>query len=323
MPVKIGTRGSRLALWQAQTVAHALTTAGHGPCEIVIFRTSGDQLQDRPLSEEGGKRLFVREIEEALLGRAVDVAVHSAKDLPADLPAGLAIGGVLAREDPRDALVLRRDSGLGTMDSAQPAPPTESQVPSPQSLRGTIGTGSIRRVAQLRPAWPDARFEPVRGNVDTRLRKLDEGQFDALVLAAAGLRRLGFGERISALIPLDRCVPAPGQGAIAIEVRADDSKTGQAVAAVSDADTAVALEAERIVVDEIGGGCQVPLGAVATIADGTLELLAVVASPDGSRVARATVRGPASQFRALGRRAADELAAAGGREILDGLGIRR
>ena len=159
--------------------------------------------------------------------------------------------------------------------------------------------------------------------MDTRLRKLDEGQFDALVLAAAGLRRLGFGDRISALIPLDRCVPAPGQGAIAIEVRADDSKTGQAVAAVSDADTAVALETERIVVDEIGGGCQVPLGAVATIADGTLELLAVVASPDGSRVARATVRGPASEFRALGRRAADELAAAGGREILDGLGIRR
>ncbi len=306
MPVKIGTRGSRLALWQAQTVAHALTTAGHGPCEIVIFRTSGDQLQDRPLSEEGGKRLFVREIEEALLGRAVDVAVHSAKDLPSDLPAGLAIGGVLAREDPRDALVLAANSSVN------------SSAPS-----GKIATGSIRRVAQLRPAWPDARFEPVRGNVDTRLRKLDEGQFDALVLAAAGLRRLGFGDRISALIPLDRCVPAPGQGAIAIEVRADDSKTGQAVAAVSHADTAVALETERIVVDEIGGGCQVPLGAVATIADGTLELLAVVASPDGSRVARATVRGPASQFRALGRRAADELAAAGGREILDGLGIRR
>ncbi len=306
MPVKIGTRGSRLALWQAQTVAHALTTAGHGPCEIVIFRTSGDQLQDRPLSEEGGKRLFVREIEEALLGRAVDVAVHSAKDLPAELPAGLVIGGVLAREDPRDALVLAANSSVN------------SSAPS-----GKIGTGSIRRVAQLRPAWPDARFEPVRGNVDTRLRKLDEGQFDALVLAAAGLRRLGFGDRISALIPLDRCVPAPGQGAIAIEVRADDSKTGQAVAAVSDADTAVALETERIVVDEIGGGCQVPLGAVATIADGTLELLAVVASPDGSRVARATVRGPASEFRALGRRAADELAAAGGREILDDLGIRR
>ena len=323
MPVKIGTRGSRLALWQAQTVAHALTTAGHGPCEIVIFRTSGDQLQDRPLSEEGGKRLFVREIEEALLGRAIDVAVHSAKDLPADLPSGLTIGGVLPREDPRDALVLRRDSGRGTRDSAQSPSPSESPVPGPQSLRGTIGTGSIRRVAQLRPAWPDARFEPVRGNVDTRLRKLDEGQFDALVLAAAGLRRLGFGDRISALIPLDRCVPAPGQGAIAIEVRADDSKTGQAVAAVSDADTAVALETERIVVDEIGGGCQVPLGAVATIADGTLELLAVVASPDGSRVARTTVRGPASEFRALGRRAADELAAAGGREILDGLGIRR
>jgi len=348
MPVKIGTRGSRLALWQAQTFAHALTTAGHGPCEIVIFRTSGDQLQDRPLSEEGGKRLFVREIEEALLGRAIDVAVHSAKDLPADLPAGLTIGGVLPREDPRDAVVLSLSSAQIATDLGSAASEVRTAHASepwqaagvgphgkgkeeawlalgvgPQRKANRIATGSIRRIAQLRPAWPDARFEPVRGNVDTRLRKLDEGQFDALVLAAAGLRRLGFGDRISALIPLDRCVPAPGQGAIAIEVRADDVKTGQAVAAVSDVDTAVALEAERVVVDEIGGGCQVPLGAVATIADGTLELLAVVASPDGSRVARATVRGPASQFRALGRRAADELAAAGGREILDGLGIRR
>ncbi len=337
--MRIGTRGSRLALWQAQTVAHALTTAGHGPCEIVIFRTSGDQLQDRPLSEEGGKRLFVREIEEALLGRAVDVAVHSAKDLPAELPAGLTIGGVLPREDPRDAVILPAfgpDAGNSAASESESwravgvGPHGKGKedawlalVVGPQRKANRIATGSIRRVAQLRPAWPDARFEPVRGNVDTRLRKLDEGHFDALVLAAAGLRRLGLGDRISALIPLDRCVPAPGQGAIAIEVRADDPKTAQAVAAVSHADTAVALEAERIVVDEIGGGCQVPLGAVATIADGTLELLGVVASPDGSRVARATVRGPASQFRALGRRAADELAAAGGREILDGLGIRR
>jgi hydroxymethylbilane synthase len=306
MPIKIGTRGSRLALWQAQTVAQSLTTAGQGPCEIVMFRTRGDHLQDRPLSEEGGKGLFVREIEEALLGRAVDIAVHSAKDMLADLPAGLTIGGVLPREDPRDAVVL-------------PPGVADAQLGSGKK----IGTGSIRRVAQLRAAWPDAQFEPVRGNVDTRVRKLDDGQFDALVLAAAGLRRLGFGHRISALLPFDRCVPAPGQGAIAIEVREEDSATRDAVAAVSDLTTALALDAERAVVDAIGGGCHVPLGAVATIVDGVLELVAVIASPDGSRVARATVRGAASEGRDVGHRAAVELEAAGGREILDGLGIRR
>jgi hydroxymethylbilane synthase len=329
MPIKIGTRGSRLALWQAQTVAHALTTAGHGPCEIVIFRTRGDQLQDRPLSEDGGKGLFVREIEEALLGRAVDVAVHSAKDMSAELPAGLTIGGVLPREDPRDAVVLSANSRIRSIAASETVDFTSEPWqalgvgPQREGEEKKIATGSIRRTAQLRAVWPDARFEPVRGNVDTRLRKLDEGQFDALVLAAAGLRRLGFGDRISALIPFDTCVPAPGQGAIAIELREEDSAARDAVAAVSDRATAIALDAERAVVDAIGGGCQIPLGAVATIEDGRLELIAVVASPDGARVARARVRGPVSESRNLGYRAAEELAAAGGREILDGLGIRR
>jgi hydroxymethylbilane synthase len=323
MAIRIGTRGSRLALWQAQTVAQALTTAGAGPCEIVIFRTRGDQLQDRPLSEDGGKGLFVREIEEALLGRAVDVAVHSAKDMSAELPSGLAIGGVLPREDPRDALVLRAFD-----PNAEISAPSESEAwqavgVGPHGIPRKVATGSIRRIAQLRAAWPDTQFEPMRGNVDTRLRKLDEGQCDALVLAAAGLRRLGFGNRISALIPFDTCVPAPGQGAIAIEVRDDDSAIRDAVAAVSDRTTALALDAERAVVDGIGGGCQIPLGAIATIAGERLDLIAVVASPDGARVARAAVQGSISQSRDLGLRAADELAAAGGREILDELGIRR
>ncbi|MGH9332012.1 MAG: hydroxymethylbilane synthase [Vicinamibacterales bacterium] len=375
--MRIGTRGSRLALWQAQAVAEALTAAGHGPCEIVIFRTSGDRLQPRitadgresldiPLSAEGGKRLFVREIEEALLGRAVDIAVHSAKDMPADLPPGLAIGGVLPREDPRDAVVLpvrpeardrrpgdRNGAAIGAASASEPwqavgvgphgkgiedawltlgVPPSlgfgepgrsDSGGRGPQRKERKVGTGSIRRVAQLRTTWPDARFEPVRGNVDTRLRKLDEGQYDALVLAAAGLRRLGFGDRISALIPLDRCVPAPGQGTIAIEVRADDARARDAAAALNHAATAAALDAERAVVEEIGGGCQLPLGAVAIAADGALELHAVVIAPDGSRVARASVRGPALHPRDLGRRAVEELTAAGAREILDGLGIRR
>jgi hydroxymethylbilane synthase len=327
MAIKIGTRGSRLALWQAQTVAQALTTAGAGPCEIVIFRTRGDQLQDRPLSEDGGKGLFVREIEEALLGRAVDVAVHSAKDMSAELPSGLTIGGVLPREDPRDALVLSASLGIRSVAASETvdvtSEPWQGVGPQREGQEKKVGTGSIRRIAQLRAAWPNTQFEPMRGNVDTRLRKLDEGQCDALVLAAAGLRRLGFGNRISALIPFDTCVPAPGQGAIAIEVRDDDSATRDAVAAVSDRTTTLALDAERAVVDGIGGGCQIPLGAIATIAGERLDLIAVVASPDGARVARAAVQGSVSQSRDLGLRAADELAAAGGREILDALGIRR
>ncbi|MGH9312416.1 MAG: hydroxymethylbilane synthase, partial [Vicinamibacterales bacterium] len=254
-------------------------------------------------------------------------------DMPADLPPGLAIGGVLAREDPRDAIVLSvrpgaRDQGPGDRNGAGISAPSDSEAwlalgVGPQRTERKIGTGSIRRVAQLRATRPDARFEPVRGNVDTRLRKLDEGQYDALVLAAAGLRRLGFGDRISALIPLDRCVPAPGQGTIAIEVRADDARARDAAAALNHAATAAALDAERAVVEEIGGGCQLPLGAVAIAADGALELHAVVIAPDGSRVARASVRGPALHPRDLGRRAVEELTAAGAREILDGLGIRR
>lgn len=333
--MRIGTRGSRLALWQAQSVADALSMAGHGPCEIVIFRTSGDWLQERPLSEDGGKRLFVREIEEALLGGVVDVAVHSAKDLPADLPPGLAIGGVLPRADPRDALVLparqeAKGQASATRSGAGINAPSNREAwfalgvgPQREAQERKIGTGSIRRVAQLRATWPDARFEAIRGNVDTRLRKLDEGGYDALVLAAAGLQRLGFGERISALIPLDRCVPAPGQGTIAVEVRADDARARESAAILNDATTAAALDAERAVVEAIGGGCQLPLGAVAIVADGALELHAVVIAPDGSRAARAVVRGSAAHPGDLGRRAAEELAAAGAREILDGLGIRR
>jgi hydroxymethylbilane synthase len=344
--MRIGTRGSRLALWQAHAVADALAAVGHGPCEIVTVTTSGDRLQKKPLSDEGGKRLFVKEIEDALLSGDVDVAVHSAKDMPADLPPGLVIGGVLEREDPRDALVLSRRLGAGDRrpgdergDGA--SAPSDSEAWPFDRLRATlsvvegwqalgvgpqrkerkVGTGSIRRIAQLRAAWPEARFEPTRGNVDTRLRKLDDGEFDALVLAAAGLRRLGFGDRISVLIPLSQCVPAPGQGTIAIEVRADDRRARGAVAALNHWATAIALEAERAVVDGIGGGCQLPLGAVAIVADGAVDLQAVVIAPDGSRTARARVHGTTSHPRDLGRRAADELAAAGAREILDGLGI--
>jgi hydroxymethylbilane synthase len=180
-----------------------------------------------------------------------------------------------------------------------------------------VGTSSIRRIAQLRAVWPGARFEPIRGNVDTRLRKLDEGNYDALVLAAAGLTRLGLGARVSAPLPLDVCIPAPGQGTIAIEIREDDGGTRRAVEALNDEDTAMALEAERSLVAALGGGCQLPLGALAVHDSGSLDMHGIVVSPDGARTVKARVQGPASDPAALGTRLADELARGGARKILD------
>src|SRR6059058_1511477 len=211
--LRLGTRGSQLALWQANTVAARIAAAGGPACRIVVIKTDGDRLQERPLSEIGGKGLFVKEIEDALVGGAIDLAVHSSKDMAAVLPSGLVIAGVLPRENPLDAVVLpRTDQGSAALsfDTLLAAlGPTPS-----------IGTGSVRRIAQLIRLLPAARFAGIRGNLDTRLRKLDEGAHDALVLAAAGLNRLGFGSRISFSIPAASCVPAPGQGIVAIEIRA-------------------------------------------------------------------------------------------------------
>jgi len=307
--LRIGTRGSQLALWQATTVAARLSAAGAPPSRIVIIRTSGDQLQDRPLSEVGGKRLFVKEIEDALLRNEVDLAVHSSKDMPAVLPDGLSIAGVLPREDPRDAVILPSNVRLKA-DAANALVAALGSTPS-------IGTGSVRRVAQLLNLFPKARFENVRGNVDTRLRKLEEGQYDALVLAAAGLRRLGFGERISMTLPSDVCVPAPGQGIVAIETRDDDEATRALVARITDRGAAAALDAERAVVEALGGGCQTPIGALATMIDaGTLELVGAVASLDGSRIIRATARANPTDASELGFRVGHELIAKGASEIL-------
>src|SRR5438067_4671417 len=213
--LRLGTRGSALALWQAEAVRASLARAGGPPCRIIVIRTSGDRLQEAPLSEVGGKRLFVKEIEDALLNDEIDLAVHSAKDMPAVLPDGLALAAVLPREDPRDALVLP-----GAAQAVDLADAVARIGDSP-----TIGTSSVRRIAQLAAILPRARFEPIRGNVDTRLRKLDAGGFDALVLASAGMKRLGFGARISAQIPSADCVPAPGQGIVAMEIRQDDQGT--------------------------------------------------------------------------------------------------
>jgi hydroxymethylbilane synthase len=275
--------------------------------EIIVIKTSGDRLGEAPLSEIGGKRLFVKEIEDALLAGTVDLAVHSSKDMPAQLPDGLAIGCVLPREDPRDALILPGHAHAGQdLDTVRTTLGNQPR----------IGTSSVRRIAQLAGFASAAQFLPIRGNLDTRLRKLDSGDYDALVLAAAGLRRLDRGNRISALIPVGICVPAPGQGIIAVEVRTDDTRAAEIISPLGDASAEVALRAERSVVDRLGGGCQMPIGAFARADGDTLSLTAIVVSPDGSRSVRANIHGSIQAPEDVGRRAADELLARGAESIL-------
>ena len=274
--------------------------------ELVLIKTSGDRLQSAPMSEAGTKRLFVKEIEDALLAGEIDAAVHSAKDMPAELPSGLTIAATLPREDPRDVFVLPAGHSADDVTAALAERP---------DLR--IGTSSIRRTAQLRPRFASATFLPIRGNVDTRLRKLDAGEYHALILAAAGLRRLGFGDRISATISPHDCVPAPGQGIVAIEIRADDGNTRGTVGRIHDAVAAAALEAERTVVAALGGGCQLPLGALANVDGSDMEVQAAVCSPDGMRVIRAHAHGAVSAAATLGERVAAQLVREGAQEILN------
>jgi hydroxymethylbilane synthase len=324
--LRLGTRGSPLALWQANEVAARIAAAGGPPCRIVVIRTSGDRLPETTLSEVGGKRLFVKEIEDALLSGEVDVAVHSSKDLPALLPDGLTIAGVLPREDPRDAVVLpvgargvgpkARDASVEAV-SIEPAALTsvgdlvEALGPTP-----SIGTGSVRRVAQLTRLLTGARFTPIRGNLDTRLRKLDSGEHDALVLAAAGLRRLGLGARVSWTLASGTCVPAPGQGIVAIETRKDDL-VRRIIETIDDQEARTAFTAERAVIETLGGGCQTPIGALASPAgEGHIELVAVVVALDGSRIVRAQARGSNSTAAALGADVGTRLIAEGADEIL-------
>jgi hydroxymethylbilane synthase len=310
--LRLGTRGSHLALWQADAVAARLAAAGGPRCRIVVVKTTGDRLQEAPLSEEGGKRLFVKELEDALLRDEIDLAVHSSKDMPVALPAGLAIAAVLPREDPRDALVLPLTAVVPASNEDPEASLSAALGPSPR-----VGTSSVRRIAQLTRLFPRARFAPIRGNLDTRLRKLDEGQYDALVLAAAGLRRLGFHARISSALPSSICVPAPGQGIVAIEIRADDGPVAAAAAAVNDGLAESALRAERAVVAALGGGCQTPIGALASPREGEmLELVAVVAAQDGSRTLRAEAIGHRAEAEILGSQVAGRLLAQGADAIL-------
>jgi hydroxymethylbilane synthase len=306
---RLGTRGSQLALYQARLVARKLRAAGGAECEIVIIKTSGDQLQERPLSEIGGKGLFVKEIEEALLRHAIDLAVHSSKDMSVVLPDGLGIGAVLRRVDPADVAILPASRHTGRI--------TLEALAKKVGKRTRIGTGSVRRIAQLRMIFPDALFQGVRGNVETRLRKLDAGDYDLLVLAAAGLRRLGYASRISTRLPVAVCIPAPGQGIIAVEIRTSDKTVRNAVKRINDADAATALAAERALVAALGGGCQMPLGGLATpFGASGLRLRAIVASPSRAEAARAWSVRPRSQAARLGRDVAAMLLEAGAAEIL-------
>jgi hydroxymethylbilane synthase len=301
--LRIGTRGSPLALWQARTVASLLESRGVAT-EIVTYRTSGDRLQDAPLTEPGTKGLFVKELEDALLNGAVDLAVHSAKDMSVTLPDGLTVAAVLPREDPRDAVVLPGARVSGAFADVKHA------------LDGapSIGTGSIRRAAQLRALFPQARFGAVRGNVDTRLRKLDAGEFDAIVLAVAGLKRLGHADRVTHALDVASCIPAPCQGIVAIETRSD---VPHGLREINDPRAMISFRAERALIAALGGGCQLPLGALATPEGPTLEMTAIVVSPDGAQRVRGTAIGDAGRPDELGRQLAAALARDGAIAILD------
>jgi len=292
----IGSRGSRLALWQARWVQGRLEALG-APCRIEIIKTTGDKITDVPLARVGSKGLFTKEIEEALQDGRVDLAVHSLKDLPTGLPEGLQLAAVPEREDARDALVGARLAGL--------------------AAGARVGTGSLRRVAQLRALRPDLVVEPARGNLDTRLRRLDEGRYDALVLAAAGLKRLGWQERIAQCLEVDEMCPAVGQGALAVETRADSGEAARACALLDDPATRLAVTAERAVLAALGGGCQVPIGAHAQVESGRLRLRAVVISPDGQSLVRREISGNPADALQLGQELGRQLLAGGARAILE------
>ena len=291
--IVIGSRGSALALWQARHIAAQLQVLGE-ETRIEVIKTTGDRMQEISLAASGGKGLFTKEIEEALLGRQIDVAVHSMKDVPTEIPHGLTITAIPEREDPQDALVGCTLTEL--------------------KAGARVGTSSPRRASQLQALGLGLVIETLRGNVDTRLRKLDEGRHDAIVLAAAGLRRLGLQDRIRELIPPEIMCPAAGQGALAIETRDNGGPAFRIVKSLDNPEARATVDAERALLKALGGGCQVPIGAHARISGSAIHLIAMVASPDGSRLIRGQSTGtdPAEVGAALG----DDLLARGAREIL-------
>jgi len=304
--LRIGTRGSSLALWQANHIAESLAKLHGVETELVRIRTSGDRLQsvsvaqvNEAIGAEGGKGIFIKEIEDALLSRAVDLAVHSMKDVPTETPAGLTFAAITRREDPRDCLISRNGLTLEKL---------------PQGAR--VGTSSLRRQAQLRHHRADLDVVDLRGNVDTRIRKLEGGEFDAIVLAMAGVTRLGASAKVTQIFDEDLMLPAVGQGALGIETRADDAQTSRFVAALDDEETRACVTAERALLRELQGGCQVPLGAWGRVRKGELHLEAGVFSAAGTEYVRLDEAGTPAEADAIGVRLAQILIEAGADRIL-------
>ena len=299
--IKIGTRASRLALWQAEFVAAQLKNFFPAlDVELIHVHTTGDKILDAPLAKIGGKGLFTKELELQLARGEIDLAVHSLKDVPTDLPAGFKIAAVTKREQPFDAFVSEKFSSLDELPAGS-----------------IVGTSSLRRSAQLLKLRPDLRIKNLRGNVDTRLKKLDTGEFDAIILASAGLERLGYATRIRQL--LTQIIPAAGQGALAIEVRSDDAEISKLVQQLNDEETFSATAVEREFLREVGGSCQVPVGVFAKIDDGRLIVRALISSLDGKKFVAETVEVPVSEIDGLGKNLARTLLDDGGQKILDEL----
>jgi len=301
--LRIATRKSPLALWQAEHVRERLLAEHPGlQVELVTMSTQGDRVLDSPLAKIGGKGLFVKELELAMLEDRADIAVHSMKDVPAELPEGLGIGAILEREDPRDAFVSSQFSSIGDL---------------PQGA--SVGTSSLRRQCQLRAARPDLKILDLRGNVGTRLSKLDDGQYDAIVLACAGLRRLGLEQRIACAISPDEMLPAIAQGVIGIECRLDDERVAELIRSLAHVETGLRTRAERAMNAALAGGCQAPVAGYSELKEGIIELRGLVGWPDGSEIIRAEISGPPEQAESMGRQLAEDLLARGGRPILDEL----
>lgn len=301
--IRIGARGSLLSLTQTEWVAEKIRKTGL-QVEIVIIKTTGDTILDVPLAKVGGKGLFVKEIEEALLSGAIDLAVHSMKDMPAHIPAGLHIGAIPKREDPKDALITRDHIGWASLPSGS-----------------KVGTSSLRRSAQLKRSRPDLLFFPLRGNLDTRLRKLSNGEMDAIVLAVAGLNRMGWQDKITEHLSMDISLPAIGQGALAIECKIEDQQANAAIAFLNDPKTACEIAAERALLGRLEGGCQTPIAGFAEESFGEITLTGVVLNLDGTKIVRDRQTAPKADAAALGYRVAKTLLAQGADKILKELNV--
>jgi hydroxymethylbilane synthase len=301
--ITIATRKSPLAMWQAEHVAAELKKIHPDiQVELMGMTTQGDKILDTPLAKIGGKGLFIKELEQGLISGEADIAVHSMKDVPVELPAGLHLAVIMQREDPRDAFVARDYQNIDQL---------------PQGA--CVGTSSLRRQCQLAEQRPDLVIKSLRGNVNTRLRKLDDGEYDAIILAAAGLKRLGFDDRITALIGPEQSLPAIGQGAVGIECRADDPRINELIAPLHHTETACCVSAERAMNQRLKGGCQVPIAGYAMLESGNLWLRGLVGEPDGSRIIRGEVEGAIDEVQAMGEGLAERLLEWGADKILEAL----